>query len=1074
VHVKSIGRRLAAASLLVVVACTGASAAPWSRTLGTPGADGVRGMAVAPDGTTYVAVETANDPAIVSHLDATGGILWNVKLSGVPWLYRLALRAGGGCVVGSSSNGRLALVALNADGSIAWSRAYGDPSQDYLPYAFTATADGGFVVVGWHDVVRAPLWVFKVDAAGVVQWQVSHRLADVSLIPWNIFATADGGVAIAGRKAVNPSSTTFEAFVMRLDSGGQLRWGRLLTTSDPMDPNAIVELADGSIMIGGSMSPVAGDARPWIGKLLADGSDGWNRIGPAGWVGWIGDLAVGPGDRVFANVQLNRVAAPVRGGLLEADATGTVTWSREIAWAEQDGLLSATSDGLTAAQGTSSAGLGGYDVLITRSSLAGVPDPTCPAPDLPTTYGPVGVVGVDLGSSASAMAEPSGAFAVAATPAAPGMTQPCSCTPDENEDDDACGPRVPFLALTARHSLSFCDDDTDWLRIDACGGQPYTIETSNLGVGIDTVLDVVTEDCTTILASDDDSGGGGASRVDWVAPSDGSFYVRVRDRTWSGTAAPYDVSYASGACAPETWARSYGTSGPDYVSDVEPAADGSFLIAGQTPIPGNWRAWLSRIDPSGAVSWRWSYRMRGTAGLERALFLRSGQILVVGDVLAANGSWDALVALLDAGGGLIWARQIGDASSEHAVDALQRADGSVVVLIASDDGPSQEESWLVEMDPAAGTVTRARVTEGGLQRLASAADGGLLAVGYNARFAGVDGWAMRLDAAGALAWQVHEGSANIEGWFAAAELPDGGWMVGGLGREPNFSSHAIVSRLDRDGAVTWDRQYGTASGDDSVTGLVARADGSAIVTRSVDWLLPGPGQGARIMAVDGAGAPLWDRCYSDAAATAEAIDVAPRAGGGWLLASTRSDAGLDTEAWLLALDDMGRINGGCVHESTVASTVLTPSFSGGATDATLVASSLPMAPTGMVAEASPALMRSECAGFGAPLARPGEVSPPGAAVPLRNDELVGLSWEDGASSGSVTFNLYRGDVADLRSGDRGACFLADFSSPSAVDAARPGAGNAWFYLVTGRNAAGEGTMGHDSFGGERVNLTPCL
>jgi ribulose 1,5-bisphosphate synthetase/thiazole synthase len=42
-----------------------------------------------------------------------------------------------------------------------------------------------------------------------------------------------------------------------------------------------------------------------------------------------------------------------------------------------------------------------------------------------------------------------------------------------------------------------------------------------------------------------------------------------------------------------------------------------------------------------------------------------------------------------------------------------------------------------------------------------------------------------------------------------------------------------------------------------------------------------------------------------------------------------------------------------------------------------------------------------------------------------------------------------------------------------IDPDSPGTGGAWFYLVTARNALGEGSMGTNSAGVQRVNANPC-
>ena len=104
---------------------------------------------------------------------------------------------------------------------------------------------------------------------------------------------------------------------------------------------------------------------------------------------------------------------------------------------------------------------------------------------------------------------------------------------------------------------------------------------------------------------------------------------------------------------------------------------------------------------------------------------------------------------------------------------------------------------------------------------------------------------------------------------------------------------------------------------------------------------------------------------------------------------------------------------------------------------------------------------------------PDEVSPPGALQPLLFVNPSTLTWEDAAVSGSDTFNVYRGDLMNLRAGDRGACLLAAVLLSTASDPTPPPPSGAWVYLVTGINAQGEGSMGADSFGFDRINGTPC-
>src|SRR5207247_8967495 len=105
---------------------------------------------------------------------------------------------------------------------------------------------------------------------------------------------------------------------------------------------------------------------------------------------------------------------------------------------------------------------------------------------------------------------------------------------------NVCRPAPLAASGGVFQSRTFCGDSEDWVRLPACAGRSYTIETSALGPLADTVLELYAPDCSALLAWDDDGGGGLASRIDWIAPASGQYGVRVfqkdgmvgRDRTY--------------------------------------------------------------------------------------------------------------------------------------------------------------------------------------------------------------------------------------------------------------------------------------------------------------------------------------------------------------------------------------------------------------------------------------------------------------------------------------------------------------------------------------------------------------
>jgi Matrixin len=104
--------------------------------------------------------------------------------------------------------------------------------------------------------------------------------------------------------------------------------------------------------------------------------------------------------------------------------------------------------------------------------------------------------------------------------------------------------------------------------------------------------------------------------------------------------------------------------------------------------------------------------------------------------------------------------------------------------------------------------------------------------------------------------------------------------------------------------------------------------------------------------------------------------------------------------------------------------------------------------------------------------------PPGEVLNLHLDDPLSLAWD--ARADAVTYNLYRGGLQTLLDTDGngvadgyGVCLAGGLASPATSDPSLPAAGSGFFYLVSGRNAGGEGPLGNASNGLPRPNLQPC-
>lgn len=93
-------------------------------------------------------------------------------------------------------------------------------------------------------------------------------------------------------------------------------------------------------------------------------------------------------------------------------------------------------------------------------------------------------------------------------------------------------------------------NDEDWVKLFAKQGQTHKIQTSNLGPNSDTYLYLYGPDGTTLLASNDDYGESLASQIEWTAPSDGTYYIQVKQ--WNPSLGGCGMGYNIGTGGVQT------------------------------------------------------------------------------------------------------------------------------------------------------------------------------------------------------------------------------------------------------------------------------------------------------------------------------------------------------------------------------------------------------------------------------------------------------------------------------------------------------------------------------------------
>ena len=168
---------------------------------------------------------------------------------------------------------------LNTDGDSIWSKSMGGSNTD-IARGIQQTSDGGYIacgtassadgdVTGHHGSMDA--WVVKLDSAGNITW--SNSLGGSSADEANsVIQTKDGGYVMAGETSSNDGDVwgnkgTKNYWIVRLNSSGDTIWTRCYggTLSDAAE--AIQQTQDGGFVVAGWANSTDGDVTGSHGSI---------------------------------------------------------------------------------------------------------------------------------------------------------------------------------------------------------------------------------------------------------------------------------------------------------------------------------------------------------------------------------------------------------------------------------------------------------------------------------------------------------------------------------------------------------------------------------------------------------------------------------------------------------------------------------------------------------------------------------------------------------------------------------------------------------------------------------------
>lgn len=290
------------------------------------------------------------------------------------------------------------------------------------------------------------------------------------------------------------------------------------------------------------------------------------------------------------------------------------------------------------------------------------------------------------------------------------------------------------------------------------------------------------------------------------------------------------------------WQKTYGGAGDDVFVDV--ARDvRDFVAVGHTFSFGGLDAWAVRIDADG--NQEWSERFGGVNGEAfygvdidaDGGYIFAGQTYSFGPATQP----DAWLVRLNAARGLIRQQRYGGGANDIALAVAMDPSGDIVLTGATDSVSGDRDLWIWKVAGTSGAVIWSKSLHGpnagrdeGFAIAASrdvagggALDGYVVAGRTGSHRADVEGWAVKLDVAGDLAWQTTIGGDATDLGRSLTQTALGAWVIGGESASFGLGNDAWITGLTSGGDLTWSVTLGGASSD-RVAGIALAPGGGYV------------------------------------------------------------------------------------------------------------------------------------------------------------------------------------------------------------------------------------------------------
>jgi hypothetical protein len=251
------------------------------------------------------------------------------------------------------------------------------------------------------------------------------------------------------------------------------------------------------------------------------------------------------------------------------------------------------------------------------------------------------------------------------------------------------------------------------------------------------------------------------------------------------------------------WTKTYGGTGYEEGHEIQPTSDGNYIISGSSDSqnPGNFDAYLMKINPSGGVLWTKYY---GGSSFETANSVKQsldGGYIFTGQTYSYGaGQGDIWLVKTDKDGVIAWTKTYGGALLDEGNSVLANADGTYIVCSETNSfGAGDIDVYVISTDASGNKLWDK--TYGGSSKEVShminpTLDGNYIIAAITRSFGLThpDMWLLKINnTAGDTLWTVHYGGAQHEHCYSARQTDDGGYIA--VGHSDSYSANTEIMFL---------------------------------------------------------------------------------------------------------------------------------------------------------------------------------------------------------------------------------------------------------------------------------------